>query len=134
MLVPSPEGTTGRDRLPGLQLPVSRGSWHRVNQLGQRPAFLFTAPLGLHLAKQAAHAIIETGLGFNLLEFKSIVLKNVIQIKNSFPRLTCGFYEFGIGVVGDDGNGQVSEVQFEGSGDDVDVWVGAGRYVCLLTI
>lgn len=38
-------------------------------------------------------------------------------------RPTCSFYEAWVGIIRDEGYGQLSEVQFEGSGDDVDVLV-----------
>lgn len=69
----------------------------------------------------------------DFLEFKCIVLRNLVQIKTQ-SILTCCFYEFGIGIVGDDGDGQVSEIQLQGSSDDVYVWIDVGGYICLLTI
>lgn len=49
-------------------------------------------------------------------------------------RLTCGLDELGVGVVRDDGDGQVPEVQLKCTGDDVDVFIGIHRDVRLLAI
>lgn len=49
-------------------------------------------------------------------------------------RPTCSFYEAWVGVIRDEGNRQLSEVQLEGPGDDVDVLVSLRRNVGLLSI
>lgn len=49
-------------------------------------------------------------------------------------RPTCSFYEVWVGIICDERNRQLSEVQFEGAGDDVDVLVSAGRNICLFSI
>lgn len=49
-------------------------------------------------------------------------------------RPTRSLDESRVGVVSDEGDGQLSEVELEGSRDDVDVLVGAGGDVGLLTV
>lgn len=48
--------------------------------------------------------------------------------------LTCGLDELGVGVVRDDGDGQVPEVQLKRTGDDVDVFIRVHRDVRLLAV
>lgn len=63
--------------------PSAELSWHRVNPLGHEACFSIHGTVVPALGKAiTAHAVTETGLGFNLLAFKSIVLKNVIRTKN----------------------------------------------------
>lgn len=47
-------------------------------------------------------------------------------------RLTCGLDEPGVGVVRDDGDGQIPQVEFQSARDDVDVLVRFHRDVRLL--
>lgn len=47
---------------------------------------------------------------------------------------TGSFNEAGVRVVGDEGNGQVPEVQLQGSGDDVDVFIRAGGNVRFFSV
>lgn len=49
-------------------------------------------------------------------------------------RPTCSFDEAWVGIIRDEGNRQLSEVEFEGSGDDVDVLVSVWGNISLLSI
>lgn len=48
--------------------------------------------------------------------------------------LTCSLDEPRVSVVWDDGNGQIPQVEFERARNDVDVFIGLPRDVCLLTV
>lgn len=54
--------------------------------------------------------------------------------KSGVWRHTCSLDEARVGVVRDEGDGQLSEIELQGSRDDVDVLVGACGDVGLLTI
>ena len=47
---------------------------------------------------------------------------------------TCGLHEVWVGVVGDEGDGQLSEVQLQCPRDDVDVLIHVGGDVRLITV
>lgn len=49
-------------------------------------------------------------------------------------RPTCSLYEAWVGIVCDEGNRQLSEVEFEGSGDDVDVLISIRGNISLLSV
>lgn len=57
-----------------------------------------------------------------------------ITVVQRGKRPTCCLYEAWVGVVRDEGNRQLSEVQLEGAGDDVDVLVSVRRNVRLFPI
>ncbi len=54
----------------------------------------------------------------------------IINIKSLTGRLN----KFGVDVICDNWNGQISQIKLQSSGNYIDVWVDIGTDVCLLTI
>lgn len=48
--------------------------------------------------------------------------------------LTCSLNELGVQVERDDGDGEISQVELQGTGDDVDISEGTGTDVSLIAI
>ena len=48
--------------------------------------------------------------------------------------LTCSFDESGVGVIREDRNGQIPEVEFQSTRDNVDIFISVHRDVGLLTL
>lgn len=133
MLVLSTEERTGREGT-ACRPASAQQSWSGVGSTQLVPYAWFSINCTIVPTLGKATGPWNTLNSSDFLEFKSIALQNLVQIKTQFLILTCCFYKFGIGIVGDDGNGQVSEIQFKGSSDDVYVWIDVGRYICLFTI
>lgn len=52
----------------------------------------------------------------------SLLAFYVRRLRNAW-RHTCSFYEARVGIICDQGNRQLSKIEFEGPGDDVDVLI-----------